>query len=162
MYNSGIPVPREYGNTDALSLRRSSEIDNNKVILTFYVVKSDDGKYFRNRGWNGSGSVYDKSWVDDIKNAKFYTKIGQARSRVTFWKKNYPEYPTPQIIELQVTRQVVIDETERVKKTIKKQKENELKAEKERKERDIKRLQEQQEKIAQDLQNLLNTKDEPK
>ena len=90
--------------------------------LTVYVVKSKDGKYFRSKGYSG----YGESWVDDIKKAKVYLKIGPARSQVTFWSGAYPEYGVPDIIELTVTGTRVLDEGLRVSKALKKKKLNEL------------------------------------
>lgn len=83
--------------------------------LRLYVVMSKDGKFFRSVGYGGGGN----SWVDDINSAKFYTKIGQARSRVTFWAKNYPKYGIPYIVELRAESAVILDESERVNKTLK-------------------------------------------
>jgi len=82
--------------------------------LTFYIVKSKDGKYFRAKGYSG----YGQSWVDDIQSAKVYQKIGPARTQVTFWASEYPKFGTPDIIELTVTGSKVLDEGERVKKAL--------------------------------------------
>jgi len=80
--------------------------------LELYAVRNKDGHWFRARGFSGSG----ESWVKEISGAKIYTKIGQARSRVTFFAKNYPAYGVPSIIRLKVGGMEVIDETERFKK----------------------------------------------
>ena len=89
--------------------------------LTFYIVKSKDGKYFRSKGYSG----YGQSWVTDVKSAKVYQKIGPARSQVTFWASEYPKYGVPDIIELTVTGSRVLDEGERVHKAIVKKKRSE-------------------------------------
>jgi len=60
--------------------------------LTFYIIKSKDGKYLRAKGYQGYGN----NWVDDIKSAKVYQKIGPARSNVTFWASTY--FPKNNII----------------------------------------------------------------
>ena len=86
--------------------------------LTFYIVKSKDGKYFRSKGYSG----YGQSWVEDVKSAKVYQKIGPARAQVTFWAMEYPLYGIPDIVELTVTGTNVLDESDRVNKAIKKKK----------------------------------------
>lgn len=62
--------------------------------MKIYVVQNIKGQYFRNIGFGGNG----KSWRDKLEDAKFYTKIGQAKSRVTFWFKQYPQYGCPRIL----------------------------------------------------------------
>lgn len=62
--------------------------------MKIYVVQNKKGEYFRNIGYGG----YGKSWREKLEDAKFYTKIGQAKSRVTFWFKNYPEFGCPRIL----------------------------------------------------------------
>jgi len=84
--------------------------------LTFYVVRSKDGKYFRSKGYGGYGN----SWFDDVQKARVYQKIGPARSQVTFWANAYPKYGVPDIIELTVTGTKVINEGDRVNKAVKK------------------------------------------
>lgn len=81
-----------------------------------YVVRNQEGFYFRAKGFSGRG----KSWVEDINDAKFYAKLGQARSRVTFFSKNYPDYDIPEILKLKVEGAEVLEEKDRVKKIIKK------------------------------------------
>lgn len=89
-------------------------MENNLILITLYAVKNHEGKYFRARGYGG----YEVSWVDELSKAKIYPKIGQARSQATFWKKTYPEKPTPVILELHVTTTTEINEVERIKKSI--------------------------------------------
>jgi hypothetical protein len=85
--------------------------------MKIYVVQSQDGKYFRNIGYGG----YGKSWRDKLEDAKFYTKIGQAKARVTFWFKNHPEYGCPKIVAFDLNDQnmEVIDMELDTKKSIK-------------------------------------------
>jgi len=87
-----------------------------KEQLILYAVKSKDGKWFRAKGFGGYGD----SWVDSLDNAKLYTKIGQARSRVTFWATNFPEYGIPDIVMIKAIATAVLDEDDRVKKILKK------------------------------------------
>lgn len=77
-------------------------------LLSLYVVKNSDGKYFC------KNSSY--SWVSSLSQAKIYPKIGQARSRCTFFALSAPDRPAPQIVELRVTEAVVLDESKRIEK----------------------------------------------
>jgi len=82
--------------------------------LEIFVVKSKDGKYFRAKGYSG----YGQSWVDDIQKAKIYIKIGPARTQVTYWAGHYPEYGIPNIVVLTVSEEKILNEEDRVKKSI--------------------------------------------
>ena len=83
-----------------------------EIQLELYVVRNQEGKFFRSKGYGGYGDT----WVDDIQKAKIYPKISQARSRVTWFYNNYPKYGIPSIIKLGVCEMEVLDETERVEK----------------------------------------------
>jgi len=88
--------------------------------LELYVVRNKEGKYFRSKGYGGYGS----NWVDELKRARIYAKIGPARSQVSFWATNYPNYGTPEIVVLTVAATKVLQEDDRVKKAaIRRQKE---------------------------------------
>ena len=89
--------------------------------LTFYVVKSKDGKYLRSTGMSGG-----KHWVDDINQAKVWNKIGPAKAQVTFWSINYPEFGVPTIIPLLATAQEPLSMEEHVKESVRKAKLKEL------------------------------------
>lgn len=78
--------------------------------LTFYLVRSKDGKYLRSRGMNGSG----EHWVTEIKKAKVYTKRGVALSQITWWSNNYPDFGVPDLIPLVATPGDPIDQVDRV------------------------------------------------
>lgn len=80
--------------------------------LKLYLVRNNDGKYFRSKGYGGYGS----SWVDSIEDAKFYTKESTAKGRVTWWAKNYPAYGVPEIVVLEAVIADVKKQEERVKK----------------------------------------------
>lgn len=82
--------------------------------LRFYLVRNSEGKYFRSKGYGGYGS----SWVEDVGKAKVYQKIGQARSRVTYWAGEWPEYGVPTVIEFGVGQIDVLQEDDRVAKAI--------------------------------------------
>lgn len=83
-----------------------------EIKLELYVVVNQEGKFFRSVGYGGGG----KSWVDTIDKAKTYTKIGQARSRVTWWNNTYPKYGMPVILKLTATGTEIINEVGRVEK----------------------------------------------
>jgi len=80
--------------------------------LELYVVRNGEGKYFRSKGYGGYGN----NWVDELKQARIYAKIGPARSQVSFWATNYPKYGTPEIVVLTVSATKVLQEDDRVKK----------------------------------------------
>ncbi len=52
--------------------------------------------------------------MDDPKKARIYTKSGPARSIVTFYANNYPEYGVPSIVEMACGQVTVIDESKRI------------------------------------------------
>ena len=80
--------------------------------IELFVVRNQEGKWFRAKGFNGTGN----SWVDDLKHAKIYGKIGQAKSRVTFFAKNYPKYGVPEIVRLKCVEAEIIPQEDRVAK----------------------------------------------
>ena len=92
------------------------------VSLNFYAVRSQDGKWFRSKGYGGVG----ESWVEDITKAKIYSKPGPAKSQVTFWAKNYPEFGVPYLVRITTGVCEYLDQTERVKDRIFKIKQKEL------------------------------------
>ena len=81
-------------------------------ILKLYAVRNSDGLYFRSRGWQG----WREMWAEDLKLAKVYGKIGPARSRITFFARDYKDYPPPELVELRVTAAIVLDEKARLEK----------------------------------------------
>lgn len=83
------------------------------ALLTMYAVRNQEGKFFRAKGYGGYGDT----WVDDIEKAKIYPRIGQARSRVTFFANTYPQYGIPDLVELRVTEMIAVQEVKRVKKS---------------------------------------------
>lgn len=84
--------------------------------MNLYVVRNKEGKYFRAVGYGGGGD----SWVDTLEKAKFYARIGQAKSRVTYFFKNWPAYGCPEILEfsLDVTQAKVMNMEEASKKSV--------------------------------------------
>jgi len=89
--------------------------------LEFFIVINSSGQFFRAKRYGGYGNT----WVDDIKKAKVYGKISQARARTTWFFNTYPQYPPPSIIKLGIGSIEILDETERVKKASKTKEEKE-------------------------------------
>jgi hypothetical protein len=94
------------------------------VHLTLYAVQNRDGQWFRAKGRGG----YGETWVDDIKAARTYTRIGPAKAAVTFFHKRWPEYGAPYIVKLHVTRVERVDQTERAGKAVQRLKEKDARA----------------------------------
>lgn len=63
--------------------------------MNIYVVRNKEGKFFRPIGYGGSG----KNWQEKLEKAKFYSKLGTAKTQASFWYNNYPEYDCPDILE---------------------------------------------------------------
>lgn len=115
-----------------------------ETILDLFVVKTESGKYFRAKGYNGSGQTF----VDDIKKARLYTRLGPARSCVTYFK-NYNKMKL-EIVQLLVTGEQVFDDTVRITKQAKALENKKLKAEQ-------KAIKNQIEKVQTEI-NVLNKK----
>lgn len=125
--------------------------------MKIYVVRNKEGKYFRAKGCGYSGTGGGgKSWVDDLEKAKFYTKFGQAKSRVTFFFKTWPAYGCPDIIEweLDVSKATVLDMAEITNKSIKKIAAKDLQQEIRRKEWQKEALVEERKRLEQRLKDL--------
>lgn len=91
------------------------------TALTLYAVRNREGRWFRSKGYGG----YGETWTPEIGKAKLYTKIGQARGRVTFFANKWPEFGTPDIVEFVATEQAVLPEAERVQRATAKKAEQE-------------------------------------
>lgn len=81
--------------------------------LEIYVVRNKEGKYFRAKGFSGSGA----SWVEGLGTARLYPRIGPARACVTYFATQYPKYGIPVIVVLTATETKILDESARVKKS---------------------------------------------
>lgn len=92
--------------------------------MNLYAVQNQEGKFFKSIGYGGHGS----NWVDTLEKAKFYAKIGQAKSRVTYFYGAWPEYGCPKIIKftLDVAAAEILDMKEDTDKKINKNKRAEL------------------------------------
>ncbi len=83
--------------------------------LELYAVRNREGHWFRAKGYGG----YGETWVPELKSAKLYARIGQARGRVTYFAGNFPEHGVPEVVRL-VARVVdpIPGEAERATKAI--------------------------------------------
>lgn len=80
--------------------------------LTVYAVRNEAGEWMRSVGYGGGS----RHWVADIADAKLYTKLGQARGRVTFWA-NHADGRSPPVIvafTMLLTDARVLEEVDRV------------------------------------------------
>lgn len=93
-----------------------------EITLNFYAVRNRDGKWFRSKGLYGSGN----SWVENLIQAKIYSTPGPAKSQITFWAKNYPEFGVPDLVRITTGVCEYLDQTERVKESILKIKQKEI------------------------------------
>lgn len=107
-------------------LRRLNNPEEEKSVMELFALMNGAGQFMRAKGFSGSG----KSWVDGIKTARIYTSIGPAKSQVTYWKKNFQQYECPKIVVLEATIKEVLDQSERVSKIIKKQKQDKINSKK--------------------------------
>lgn len=89
-------------------MKSKNEIGN----LELFVVKNSEGKFFRAKGYGG----YGETWVDAVAKARIYAKLTGARTIVSFFANNYPDYPPPVIVKMTVAESEILDETERLQK----------------------------------------------
>ncbi len=122
--------------------------------LKLYIVVNQEGKYFRAKGMNGHGD----SWIDDIQRARIYTKLGPARSVVSFFASKYPTFGIPNIHELNIASTTVLDETKRVEKIVKNKIKAEEKYAKLRLEHELRYAEQVAEKALENLKNLIAKK----
>jgi hypothetical protein len=118
--------------------------------LELYAVQSKDGKWLRRKGYGGSGAC----WVEDVNKARIYPKIGGARSMVTWWANNYPQYGVPSIVKLTISAIEVIDESKRVEKAKNSREKKEIAYKIIHKQEEMKRLQEQIKNAENNLNKL--------
>jgi hypothetical protein len=128
----------------------NEEIKDIKIHLELFVVRNSSGQYFHNVGYGG----YGKTWVDSLQKAKIYTKIGQARSRVTWFTKKYSNYPMPVIIKIIANEAIVLDESERVKKAIASKERAEARRKKAESEWKLKRAEEKLKEAVEEIKKL--------
>lgn len=122
--------------------------------LEFFLVRSQDGKWFRSKGYGGYGD----NWVSEIKKARVYNRIGPARACVSYYATHYPSYKTPQIIKCTIGNYDIIDEAERIQKVKDRKKKAEETRELRRKEYALKQAQKEYELAEQRLKAHLKKK----
>lgn len=84
--------------------------------LTMYAVINSQGQYFKSHNINTIGVV--GTWVNDINNARVYTRTGGARTVITYFANNYPNVSLPKLLKLTLSNVEVIDETDRIQKAL--------------------------------------------
>jgi hypothetical protein len=68
-------------------------------VLELYVIRSNDGKFLRSKGYGGYGD----SWVTDINKAKVWSRQGPAKAQCTWWFEHYPTYGRPDVWKISGT-----------------------------------------------------------
>ena len=83
----------------------------------FYTVKNTKGEYFAGQ----------RTWVKKITDARIYGSAAPAKQVITSWAKNFPEYGIPYLVEIKIDARniTVIDQRERLAKSIESYKERE-------------------------------------
>lgn len=86
--------------------------------MKLYVVQNSEGKFFRPRGYGGYGD----QWQVSLEKAKFYPKIGTAKSQCTFWYNFNPKFGCPKVLEFEfdVASAKLIDVFEQVQVSVNK------------------------------------------
>ena len=121
--------------------------------MNMYVVRNQEGSFFRAKGNQGRG----ESWVKDLAKARFYTKMGPAKGTVTFFAKQYPQYGTPSILEftLDESAAAVIDMRDITSRAISSIEKRELMEKRRRAEREMNRLMEQAKELSSRIDRLM-------
>lgn len=107
-------------------------------MIKLYVVRTQDGKYVRSGGAYGGPSR--KIIVDKIEQAKIYTKIGQAKTRITTLFQRWPDFGCCSLVELNITNVKVISMEEDTKKRVEQIKKSNLRKEIKYKQNQLDRL----------------------
>ena len=113
--------------------------------LTMYAVRNK-GKWADKSG----GSVY---WVMYLSSAKIFSNISQARSVMTYCKKNCG-VSSPELVKLTLTEECVLDETERLKDAVEKSKKRDKRQTQRAKELALKCTQDRLEKAAKEIREM--------
>jgi hypothetical protein len=125
------------------------------LVLELYAVMNKDGQWFRAKGYGGCGA----SWVDDIKKARIYPKIGPAKARVTYFASHYPDYGIPKIVKLIVTDTEIIDTEKEYKENQKKKEIATAKYIAKQKEKHLKEAEQRLKEAQEKYENLLKEDD---
>lgn len=121
--------------------------------MNLYIIRNQQGQFFRPVGYGGSGRP---CWVDSLDKAKFYAKMGQAKSRVTSFARESAKYGTPDILEftLDVAQAKTLDMREYAKGALNKIEKRRLEHEKQTAQWELDRLQADQDRINQRIKEL--------
>lgn len=119
-------------------------------MINLYVIRNRDGQYFRAKGYGGTRD----SWVAEIEKARLYTKLGPARTQVSFWANNYPAFGVPEIVVLAAQETGVLDETSRVEKTQERRRKREEEYQVRQRQREVKEAQERLKEAREELKGL--------
>lgn len=74
------------------------------MALEVYAVKSHDGKYYRTKGYMGTGLC----WVDTLEKARVWFKISPAKAIVSYWTINHPTFTPPNLVKFTIGAEQVI------------------------------------------------------
>jgi hypothetical protein len=77
------------------------------AFVKIYAVQNKEGKFFRAKGYGGSG----ESWTDDVKKARLYLKQAPASRTVSYFAEHWPEFGVPSLVELSVGEVKILDQT---------------------------------------------------
>lgn len=114
------------------------------INLTLYTVQNSDGKFILSKG----------RWTNDITKAKIYSRLGPARSVITFFAKHYPEFPVLKLIKFNITEYETVDDSERVEKALEKQAKYKANAKIREEKRSLKRAEEALRRAEESLARL--------
>lgn len=128
------------------------DIKNQLDDIKFYAVRNKDGKWFRRKG-------YSETWVDDLKNAKIYNKPGPARSQISYFYNNWPDYGVADLIEFSIGSFEIIDERDRVLGVKKKKEEKAKKYKIQARQRDVEMAKAKLEEAKKELMELQDGED---
>lgn len=120
--------------------------------LKFYAVQNSEGKWFRAKGYGGSG----ESWVSELSKAKIYGKIGPARAVASYWF--IAGLDAPKIVVFDLCFSEILNEEARIKSSFKKKLQKKVSSEIQRKmidlswtKREIERLKKKKDAIRESV-----------
>ena len=82
-------------------------MDHPLAFVKIYAVQNKEGKFFRAKGYGGSG----ESWTDDVKKARLYLKQAPASRTVSYFAEHWPEFGVPSLVEMSVGEIKILDQT---------------------------------------------------
>lgn len=101
---------------------KSSALSFLGVSVELYAIKNQEGRYFRKTGFKGFyRGEYETLWVENLRDAKIYTRPGQAKSQITTIHKNGHGRPAPFLAVLSVTEVGVVPQEERIQQNRKRE-----------------------------------------